>query len=64
MFNSNLSQQRRRKWQEKLAIYSGKYLIVLILVITAFSLNYFYSISMMFFTAFILAYLTKGSRCK
>lgn len=64
MLNSNFSQQEMRKWQQNFAISSGKYLIVLVLVITTTSLNYFYSIAMMFFTTFILAYLTKGSRCK
>lgn len=43
---------------------SRKYLIVLVLVITAISLNYFYSVAMMGFTTFTLAYLSKGSRRK
>jgi uncharacterized BrkB/YihY/UPF0761 family membrane protein len=64
MLNSSFSQQERRKWQQNFAISSGKYLITLVLVITATSLNCFYSIAMMFLTAFTLAYLTKGSRCK
>jgi len=41
-----------------------KYLIILIIVIASFSINYFYSISMMLLTTFTLAYLSKGSRCK
>jgi predicted PurR-regulated permease PerM len=64
MLNSSFSQQERKKWQPNFAISSGKYLITLVLVITATSLNCFYSIAMMFLTAFTLAYLTKGSRCK
>ena len=64
MLHSNFSQHKRRIWQEKLTISALKYLIVLGLVITATSLNYFYSIAMMFLTTFTLAYLTKGSRCK
>ena len=39
-----------------------QYLIVLVVVITATSINYFYSMSMAFLTTFILAYLTKGCR--
>ena len=39
-----------------------QYLIILVIVITAMGLNYFYSISMAFLTTIILAYLTKGCR--
>ena len=42
----------------------NKYLIALVVVITAIGINYFYSMSMAFITTFILAYLSKGSRCK
>lgn len=42
----------------------GKYPIFLVIAITAIGINYYYSTSMMFLSTFILAYLTKGSRCK
>lgn len=64
MLNNIFSQHKKRALQENLAIYSSKYLIALVLIITATSLNYFYSIAMMFLATFTLAYLTKGSRCK
>ena len=64
MFNISFSQHRGQIEQEKVAIFSRKYLVVLVLVITAISLNCFYSIAMIIFTTFTLAYLTKGSRCK
>lgn len=64
MLNSNFNQHKKIIWQENLSISSRKYLIALVLIITATSLNCFYSIAMMFLTAFTLAYLTKGSRCK
>ncbi len=44
--------------------FSGKYLIVLVIAITAIGINYYYSMSMAFLTTFALAYLTKGSRSK
>ncbi len=59
-----LPQQKEKTEQNDFAIFSRKYLIVLVIAITAVSLNYFYSIAMMFLTTFILAYLTKGSRSK
>lgn len=62
MLNSSFSQQEKRTWQQNFAISARKYLIVLVLVITATCLNCFYSIAMMFLTTFTLAYLTKGSR--
>lgn len=40
----------------------NRYAGALILVITVIGVNYFYSVSMMFLTTFVLAYLTKGSR--
>jgi len=40
----------------------NKYLVVLVLIVTAVSINYFYSIAMILLTTFTLAYLTKGSR--
>ena len=43
---------------------SGKFLVILVVVITAMIINYSYSMSMMFLTTFVLAYLTKGSRRK
>ena len=42
--------------------FSNKYWFPLVLAITVFSVNHSYSITMMFLTTFILAYLTKGSR--
>ena len=59
-----LQQQKEKTEQNNFAIFSRKYLIFLAIAITAVSLNYFYSIAMMFLTTFILAYLTKGSRSK
>lgn len=47
-----------------LTVNSHKYLIVLAALITAASTHYFYSISMMFLTTFVLAYLSKGLRRK
>lgn len=41
-----------------------KYLIFLVIAITAIGINYYYSLTMMLLTTFILAYLTKGSRRK
>ena len=43
-------------------IKNNKYLIALVVAITALGINYFYSISMAFLTTFVLAYLSKGSR--
>jgi len=40
--------------------YSG----LLALVITVVGVNYFYSVSMMLLTTFVLAYLSKGSRSR
>ncbi|WP_319420564.1 hypothetical protein [Pleurocapsa sp. FMAR1] len=45
-------------------VFSSKYLIVLVIAITAIGINYYYSMSMAFLTTFALAYLTKGSRSK
>lgn len=42
--------------------FSGKYLIIFVIVITSTGINYSYSIAMMLLTTFTLAYLTKGSR--
>ena len=41
---------------------NSKYLIALVVVITALGINYFHSMSMAFITTFILAYISKGSR--
>ena len=43
---------------------NSKYLIALVVVITAIGINYFYSMSMAFITTFILAYISKGSRSR
>lgn len=63
-FIFQLGRYKKKPWQENFSNINYKYLIVLVVVITSTSLNYFYSIAMMFFTTFTLAYLTKGSRCK
>ena len=42
--------------------FSNKYWFALVLTITVLSVNHSYSITMMFLTTFILAYLTKDSR--
>ncbi|WP_144864337.1 hypothetical protein [Hyella patelloides] len=64
MLKLNFCSQKERKWLDKTAIFPRKYLIFLVIVMTAASINYFYSLAMMLLTTFIFAYLTKGSRCK
>ena len=44
--------------------FARKYWLVLVLAITVTGVNFSYSITMMFLTTFVLAYLSKGSRCK
>ena len=64
VLNFKLGLYKNKSGQENFSNINRKYLIVLVVVITASSFNYFYSIAMMFLTTFILAYLSKGSRCK
>lgn len=63
-YNSNFIRQLTRK--KLLISFSNvkrRYLFTLVLAITVIGINYSYSVSMMILTTFILAYLTKGSRC-
>ena len=51
-----------KKLQGRFSNINRKYLFTLVLAVTVVGTNYSYSISMMFLTTFILAYLSKGSR--
>ena len=66
IFNaSNVNSSRQsvgKKLQSRFSNIDRKYLFTLVLAVTVIGTNYSYSISMMFLTTFILAYLTKGSR--
>ena len=62
---SNVSSSRQsagKKLQGRFSNINRKHLFTLVLAVTVVGTNYSYSISMMFLTTFILAYLTKGSR--
>ena len=62
---SNVNYSRQyvgKKLQSGFSNINRKHLFTLVLAVTVVGTNYSYSISMMFLTTFILAYLTKGSR--
>ena len=60
-FNSIL-QLTRNKLLTSFSNFKRRYLFTLVLAMTIVGINYYYSVSMMILTTFILAYLTKGSR--
>lgn len=62
--NFSFARYDRQKIPKNLLKIQRQYLIVFVIVITASSLSYFYSIGMALLTTLLLAYLSKGSRCK
>ncbi len=64
--NCNFRQQKDGSLLGNITIFDlkCKYLVVFVVLITAASINNFYSMSMIFLSTFTLAYLTKGSRSK
>lgn len=66
----NKQKEMRNKYFDRITsevnktTFFSKYWLALVLAITVLSINYSYSITMMFLTTFTLAYLSKGSRRK